>query len=351
LEIAVWKRFQCLEGLIPGYLKMKAAVITRFGEPTEVLEVRELPQPEPGPGQVRVRVTASPINPSDLMTIRGEYGRKPHLPATPGYEGFGVVEAAGSGLLGRLRRGKRVAILSGAGGTWSESVVVSAKHVVPVPDNLPDDQGATFFVNPATALIMVRRVLKVPSGSWLLQTAAGSALGRMVIRLGQRDGFRTVNIVRRSEQIDELKRLGADVVLSSTEGSIPDRVQAATGGAPVRFGLDAVGGATGAAALQSLGPRGRLLIYGTLSGEPIALDPRSLIVHGASVEGFWLTNWIQAHGPLTMLCLFREIKKFLADGVLTTDIGTTFPLEQVRDAVRLAATPGRTGKVLLRMKP
>src|SRR5207302_3985751 len=97
---------------------MKAVVFDRFGNPDEVLQVRDVPVPEPGPGQVRVRMIASPINPSDLLMVRGQYGRLPQLPATPGFEGVGIVEAAGGGLLGRLRLGKRVAVLNAHGGNW-----------------------------------------------------------------------------------------------------------------------------------------------------------------------------------------------------------------------------------------
>src|SRR5437763_205533 len=82
---------------------MKAIVFDRFGDPADVLQVREVPAPEPGRGQVRVRMIASPINPSDLMTVRGQYGKRPALPYTPGYEGVGVIDAAGPGLLKRIR--------------------------------------------------------------------------------------------------------------------------------------------------------------------------------------------------------------------------------------------------------
>src|SRR5262249_39210152 len=138
---------------------MKAIVFDRFGEPAEVLQVRDVPVPEPGRKQVRVRMRACPINPSDLLMVRGTYGWLPQLPATPGFEGVGVVEAYGSGLLGRLRLGKRVAVLNSQTGNWQEHVIVPARQVVPVPSSLPDEQAATFFVNPASALVMTRNVL------------------------------------------------------------------------------------------------------------------------------------------------------------------------------------------------
>src|SRR5689334_1009912 len=136
---------------------MKAVVFDRCGPPEEVLQVRDVPVPEPGRGEVRVRMLACPVNPSDLLYVRGEYGRRPEPPATPGFEGVGLVEAAGPGLLRHLRRlvpGRRVAVLNGPGGNWQEQVVIRARYAVPVPDGISDEQAASFFVNPATAVVM-----------------------------------------------------------------------------------------------------------------------------------------------------------------------------------------------------
>lgn len=331
---------------------MKALLFERFGEPADVLSVREVAAPQPGKNQVAVRMRLSPINPSDLLTVRGQYGRLPPLPATPGFEGMGVIESAGPGLLKfvrGLRPGRRVAVLNAKGGNWAEVVVLSARHVVPLPDDVPDEQGASFFVNPATALIMTRRVLRVRRGDWLLQTAAASALGRMVIRLGKYLGFRTINLVRRSEQAAELLKLGADAVIATESENVDQRVRELTSGAGVRYALDAVGGSTGLTAARCLGPGGRLLVYGTLSGEPIPLDPRLLIAGQKRIEGFWLSDWVKEQNALTMLRLFREIIGLLRAGVLTTPVQEIFPLERAADAVRAAEKVGRQGKILFRL--
>lgn len=328
---------------------MKAVVCPRWGDPSEVLEVRDVPVPTCGPGQVRVRMLASPVNPSDLFMIRGQYGVQPPLPCTPGFEGVGIVEE-GKGLLAWRVKGRRVAVLNGAGGNWAEHVVIPARQAVPVPKDLPDEQAATFFVNPASAIVMIRDVLRVPAGAWVLQTAAGSALGRMVIRLGKKHGFRTINVVRRAEQADELRQLGADEVIVSTSESVPQRVWALTHGKGVPFALDAVGGETGTNCVKALGRSGRLVVYGSLSGEPISCDPRTLLTNDLRIEGFWLSRWVKHQGPLRMLGLFRQIGALMREGVAQTDIGECFSLNRVRDAVRVAATPGRQGKVLLRIR-
>ncbi len=327
---------------------MKAVVCERWGDPGEVLEVRDVPVPQPKAGEVRVRMLLSPVNPSDVLTVRGQYGKQPPLPATPGFEGVGVVEA-GSGLLARRVMGRRVAVLNGEGGNWQEHVVIPARQAVPVPGELSDELAASFFVNPASALIMTRHVLRVPAGAWVLQTAAGSALGRMVIRLGQRYGFKTLNVVRRPELAEELRRAGGTAVIATDVEPLAERVRELTRGEGVPYVLDAVGGPTGSAAVALLGRGGRALVYGRLSGEPLVLDPITLLVGQKRVEGFWLSEWVRDQNPLTMLLLFRRLGRLIRGGDLATEDGPVFPIDRVREAAREAEKSGRRGKVLLRI--
>jgi NADPH:quinone reductase-like Zn-dependent oxidoreductase len=326
---------------------MKAVVFESFGDPSEVLSVREVPEPEPGPGEVRVRMIASPINPSDLMVVEGRYGVLPDLPSTPGFEGVGVVEKAGPGLMSRLAVGKRVAVINSKGGNWAESVVIPWKQARPVPADVPDEQAATFFVNPATAIAMVRHVLKVPKGEWLLLSAAGSTLGKMIIKLGNHDGFKTLCVVRRSEAKAELSSLGADAVISSSEGPIPEQVRAVTGNDGPRFALDPIGGGAGTAVFQAMGAEGRLIVYGSLTDQPIEVAPRLLISGRKVIEGFWLGYWMRERSIPASLLLFREIADLIRKDVLTSEIGAKRPLDEVVPAVREAAAVARGGKVLL----
>ena len=170
-----------------------------------------------------------------------------------------------------------------------------------------------------------------------------------MIRLGKHHGLRTINIVRRREQAEELLRLGADAVVCSADEAIPDRIAALTGGKGVPFALDPVGGPAGTDLVRSLGSGGRMLVYGTLSEEPLQLSPRVLMVGQKRVEGFWLSEWTRAQGILTMLGLIRRLGHLFKAGVVTTEVGSTFPLDEVRAAASLAGQPGRQGKVLLRI--
>ncbi len=328
---------------------MKRVVFDRTGPPAEVLRVEDdVPAPQPNHGEVLVRMLASPINPSDLMYIRGGYGITPSLPATPGFEGVGVVEAVGGGILGWLRKGKRVAVLNDRIGNWAEYTVTKARQVIPVPDYLNDDQAATFFVNPASALIMTRKVLRIPQGQWLLQSAAGSALGQMVIRLGRKFGFRTLNVVRRREQVEELKKLGADAVIVESDGPIADQVRKLDVGG-IRYAIDPVGGKSATQLIEALSLGGRCLLYGSLSDEAVSIHPRVIISGSIQVSGFWLAAWARQQSVISMLRLFRQVRNMMREGVLQTSFVATYPLEEIKRAVEHASAPGKGGKVLLKI--
>ena len=333
---------------------MKAVQFQTPGRPDEVLKTIEIRKPQPRPGEVLVRMLAAPVNPSDLMFVRGHYTVAAQCPATPGFAGVGVVEQSGGGLRGRLVLGRRVAVLNTRGGNWAEYAVVPANQVIPLNRSLSMEQAATFFVNPATAWVMTREVLQVPRGAWLLQTAAGSELGRMMIRLGRHSGFRTFNVVRRESQAAELLELGADHVEvfnggeSGTEGFLR-HVTDVVGPSGLACAVDAVGGCTGSAVVQSLGAGGRLLAFGTLSGQPLQFSSRTLMTVGSRVEGFWLGHFMRQQGLLFKLRLVRRLTKLIQSGILSSNIAASYDLDRIADAVRSAEGPDHAGKILLRI--
>ena len=335
---------------------MKAVRFATPGSPCEILTTESIEKPRPAYGEVLVRMLAAPVNPSDLMFVRGHYTIPAQCPATPGFEGVGIVEASGGGLRGRLMRNRRVVVLNRRGGNWAEYAVVPSSEIVPVSKDLTIDQAATFFVNPATAWVMTREVLKVPGGQWLIQTAAGSALGRMIIRLGQATGFRTFNIVRRESTAEELRRLGADhVEVFDETKNTPEELNAAirrtisVTGAGAEYVIDAVGGATGSALVQCLGSRGRMLAYGTLSNQPLVINPRVLLTNSSRIEGFWLGSYMSSVSLPFKLRLVYRLTKLIQDGVLSTEITQRFTMDQIKDAVKAAEDSSVSGKVLLKI--
>jgi NADPH:quinone reductase len=328
---------------------MKAIRFDRYGEPAKVLRVQECPLPEPGKGEVRVRILASPVNPSDLLFVRGHYaGVQPQFPSPVGFEGVGMVDALGP-QVHRPVPGQRVAVISEKGGNWADYAVVPALFLLPVPDDLPDEQVASFFVNPATAILMLRHVLAIPQGEWLLQSAANSELGRMVIRLAKHDGIRTVNIVRRREVVAELQRLGADAVIVSTEGPIDEQVRRIVGQEGVKYAIDPVVGETGTQMYQALGEEGRMLVYGSLTGEPIRVgaDPRFILAGRRILEVFWVAYWFNRLDETARRQLVQEIVTLMREGMLVTSAARPFSLDEIGTAVTQAEATGRQGKILL----
>jgi NADPH2:quinone reductase len=324
---------------------MRAIRFEQFGPPAEVLRLAELPTPEPGPGKARLRLTHRPINPSDLLTVSGEYGRLPNLPATPGFEAVGRVEAVGEGVRG-LAVGARVVPLS-AGGTWCESVIADASMLVPVPDDVSDDAAAQFIVNPVTAWVMLEEELKLQPGDWVVQTAAGSTLGRLVIQLGRLRGYRTINFVRRQEQVDELLALGADAAIATSDGDVTERVRQLTGGRGATAALDAVGGETGALALRALRSGGTMLVYGMLGNEPLPLHNGEMLFRGLTARGFWLSQWFRQTPPAQVAGTLGTLMGLIAGGKLVPPVEAEYDLADFRAAIAHAERPGRRGKVLL----
>jgi NADPH:quinone reductase-like Zn-dependent oxidoreductase len=315
------------------------------------------PVPQAGRGEARVRILASPINPSDLLYVRGHYsGVEPHFPAPVGFEGVGIVDTLGPEA-NDVAVGQRVAVINGQGGNWAQYAVVPASSLLPAPDGIPDQQVASFVINPATAILMVRHVLAVPHGDWLLQSAAGSELGRMIIRLAKRDGIRTLNVVRRREAAAELEALGADAVIVAGDGPIPDQVRDIVGGSGVRYAIDPVVGQTGTEIFEALAEDGKMLVYGSLTGQPIRVgdNPRHILSGRRRLEVFWLGYWLPRldearfypPGRPAQLQLAQDIADLTRDGVLVTSPGRTYSLEEISSAVAQAEAVGRHGKVLL----
>jgi NADPH:quinone reductase len=274
----------------------------------------------------------------------------PAPPYALGGEGMGIVESAGFGFMARRLIGKRVAIAAPPpNGVWKDHVIVDAMKAVALPDAIPDDQGAMFFVNPVTAWVMTREVLRVPRGQWLLVTAAGSALGKSVVRLGKLFGFRTLCVVRSDSNSNVLRELGADAIVETDHQNLVQSVSEITSGQGVGYAIDCVGGELTADVVRCLGLRGRLLVYGTLANTPLTLPLRDLMMPSAEISGFLLPNWLAAQSPLRLLGVLRTARRLMAQGMFDTEVTETFGLDQVSAAIAAATQPGRTGKVVLRI--
>lgn len=351
---------------------MKSVQIDRLGDDFSRVRVVETPVPEPGPGQVRVRMQLSPVNPSDLNFVRGDYLRalerliwnrgqdvpcndpartrpSPQPPYALGGEGVGIVDACGPGVPAALA-GKRVAVIAGPPmGSWQEYTVVAAQAVLPVPDSVSEELAAMFVINPLSAYAMVHEVLAVRPDTWLLQSAAGSALAKMVVRMGRLAGFRTINLVRSEAHRAALQALGADVVINTEAVDLRDEVARVTGGRGVEYAMDCVGGDLAGQMLQCLTLGGHMVVFGTLGNAPISLPSRDMMMPVSRLSGFFAGSWLALQPPASMPGILGKVGQLAAQGVFDTPVDAVYPLTRVREALDASQERGRLGKVMLRI--
>jgi NADPH:quinone reductase-like Zn-dependent oxidoreductase len=240
---------------------INAAVYEEHGNPADVLRVETRPWPTPAADEAVVKMSAAPINPADLNQIEGKYPVRAELPATPGFEGAGVVVELGRGVTG-LTTGALV-ILPHNIGTWREAVAAKADELVVVPDGIDPLQAAMLKINPLTAWRLLHDYVNLQKGDWLIQNAANSAAGRDVIHIAHELGYRTVNVVRRAELIDELCAEGGDVVLVDGD-DLREEVKSATDSASIRLGLNSIGGDSALRVANCLAVGATLVSFGAM---------------------------------------------------------------------------------------
>src|SRR5256885_12231251 len=220
---------------------MKAIHLTAYGNPAQSLMMVEVSEPNaPSASEALVRMEYAPINYSDLLLANGVYFLNPKLPSIIGGEGAGIVEAIGPGVTS-VKVGDRVTIPFRTF-TWSEKVLAPARGLFVVPPSVDAKPASMLNINPTTAVLLLNQFVKLKPKDW---------------------------IVRRRESVAELERLEADAVIVSTEGAIDEQVRRIVGPQGVKYAIDPVVGETGTRMYQALGEEGRMLVYGSLTGEPI----------------------------------------------------------------------------------
>lgn len=323
---------------------MKTVQIARYGEPAEVVRCVEVAAPgDPGPGEIVFEVIAFPINPADLWFCRGSYRLRPPLPATPGAECLGRIIALGEGVTD-LALGDHVINLQRE--NWTQQRRVPASEIVRIPREIDPLQAAMLRINPPTANVLISDFARLEPGDWLVQNTANSSVGRWVAWLAARRGLRTINIVRRAESCAALQALGADVCLVDGP-DLAERMAAQTGGAPVRFGIDAIGG-NGTGRLASLlADEGTVVTYGSMSGKDPTVPRGEFIYRGIHLTGCMLGRRLATRDIATVRALYAELAAALADKRMSVPVRAVYPIEDIARAVAHAEEGGREGKILV----
>ncbi|MGW7641407.1 zinc-dependent alcohol dehydrogenase family protein [Streptomyces decoyicus] len=321
---------------------MLAIHLTQFGEPEQSLKVVDVPQPPaPAAGQALIQVEYAPLDHHDLLLAQGTYPVRPELPSVIGNEGAGTVLAVGPDVT-HIRPVDRVLLPFGVF-AWSEQVLAEAAQLTAVDNSISLEQAAMLTINPTTAGLLVES-RDLPAGSWVVQNAANSGVGRSVIAFAKERGLRTINIVRREELVTELEELGADIVLIESP-EVATRVRATIGNDPVLLGLDGVSGKATSLLLDVLTEGALLVIYGYMSGEPFTPDQNVLKAKNITTMEFWMyqDEHLPRHPDLS-----AESARLVAEGKLTLPSAPTY---KAKDFFRALAYLRRNGKVLLDFNP
>ncbi|MBE5098435.1 zinc-dependent alcohol dehydrogenase family protein [Priestia aryabhattai] len=312
---------------------MKATSIKfyEFGEPQQVLQIENKQVTDPGVGEVLVRMKTRPINPSDLIPIRGAYSNRISLPAIPGYEGVGIVEEVGPSV-SKWFLGKRVLPLRGEG-TWQEFVKTSAELAIIVPDYLEDYIAAQLYINPITAWVICMEVLALKPGDDLIVNACGSSIGRIFAQLSRILGFRLIAVTRNNTYTEELTQLGASYVINTETTPLYHTVMELTNGRGAKAAIDSIGGSCGTKLASCVSPNGIFLTIGLLSG--ISVNWAEIMNNNKiNTNIFHLRHWNQKVSTRKWHETFYQLIQFIHEKQLTlTKPQVQYPLSDVKKAL------------------
>ncbi len=311
---------------------MKAIRIEEFGGP-EVLEHVELDDPSPGEGEVLVDVARIGVNFADTHASRNDYLAEQQLPLTPGAE-----------ISGRTADGRRVAALLGSGG-YSERVAVPESILVPVPDEVDDDQAAAILLQGLTAMGLVERFARIEAGETIVIEAAAGGTGTLAVQLAKRAGAKVIGLASSEEKRELVRELGADACVDSREPELGKAIRAANDGERVDAVLHMSGGDSFDQEMDVLAPLGRMVVFGIASREQREVSTAALLRGSKAVIGFWLVHLL-ARRDLAAPMIGRLLGA-VASGELKATIGGVYPLADAARAHEDLIARRSTGKLLL----
>lgn len=323
---------------------MKSLQFKNFGEPTAVLEIVEKAVPELQADEIQVKMLLRPINPYELMVVRGRYSFKPELPAVPGFEGIGIVEQVGQNVH-TIKVGQKVLAMAFTG-TWQEVVVGKPAAFLPLPENI-SDESAALLANPLTCYVILKEFFNIKEGDWLLETASTTHVGRLVIQYAKLLGFNLISVVRNAAQKEELAQLGAKNIINLEEDTIASGV-AKFNKDGVDFVLDSLGGENGGIAISQLKSGGKGVLLSKLSGKNLSVDSSVIIAKMLTITGYTSLYWFKQITSQKQYEVVSAVLSLLAQKKIVPPVEAVYPLENFREAIAHSEKSGRQGKILLK---
>lgn len=310
---------------------VKAIQIKEFGGP-EVMELVDLPDPEAGDGMVVVDVARSGVNFADTHAIRNDYLAEQSLPLIPGGE-----------ISGTTADGKRVAAVLGGGG-YAQKVAVPESFLVPVPDEVSDEQAAGLLLQGLTAQALVTICARIQKDETIVVEAAAGGTGSLAVQIAKRRGAKVIALASTDDKRALAERLGADATADSRADDLKQAILDANGGEMVDAVLH-MSGSGFQAELDCLAPLGRIVVFGNAARHPNTVETNRLLQSSRAVIGFWLVHLIMQRDLVAPM--IGELLSAVAADELEVVIGEVYPLSDAAKAHTALSERRTTGKLLL----
>jgi NADPH2:quinone reductase len=319
---------------------MKAIVISRLGGP-EALEIREVPDPVPGAGLELVRVQAGGLNFADFMTAQGGYPGTPEPPLVAGREFCGKRESDGQRVMGYAQWA-----------AFAERIAARPELLWPVPETWSAEEGAAFPVNYFTAYFAYWKAGLIggpASGAVprVLIHAVAGGVGTAAVQIGRLLGVEMYGTSSSDEKLARVKALGLQHGINYKQSDYEDAIKDLTHGEGVDAVFEMLGGEHTNKSVRCLRDFGRVIVYGSATGQKSELDTRLLYAKGASVHGLWLT-YLSAKQEL-MRDAWKQLSVWISQGHLHPVIGHVLPMERAAEAYRLLSEGKNFGKIVLQI--
>lgn len=323
---------------------MKAIVCNEFAS-VEALKYQDMPDPKAKKGQVVVDINAVGVNFPDGLLVQGLYQMKPDFPFIPGSEVAGVISEVGEGVT-HLKAGMRVIALCMLGG-YAEKVACPATHVLPIPDEIPDDEAAALVTAHATAHHALKQRAQIKPGETLLVTGAAGGTGLAAVQIGKEMGATVIAVCSTQEKLDMAKANGADILINYTDTDLKTAIKEVTKGKGVDVVYECVGGDTFHACSRSMAWNGRLLVVGFAGGTIPEFPVNLSLVKGYSVVGVFWGSFTQ-HQPQDFAANMKELLTWYVQGKVKVVVDEVVPLKDAKDGLNKVMNREVKGKVSLK---
>lgn len=307
------------------------------------LHIESLPFPELKEGEVLVKMEFSTINPSDYGNVLGRYPGI-EFPTTPGFEGSGRVIKSGGGESADSLLNKEVTVFYP--GAWAEYCKAPSSHVFPLLPTVSLEQAASLNINPLTVALFIEKISQQKSKSFI-QNAAASSLGKQLIKWANRLGYKSINLVRRQEQVDLLRDIGAEHVFNTTEDGWKDQAKIVAREIGATCAFDAISGKETNDLAEIIENGGVVYNYGRLSGQNAEFGPKALMFEGKRLEGLWVSSWMERKNSAEKYEASLKVQENI--DILSKEYSKIIALEEIKDAIEPYMKNATNNKILIKI--